>query len=362
MTHMRKRIIPLLTAGCMILFVYGCGRKEADTSRTTVIPETERIELTVIPIDDRPDADTSDADPNASDADMTNSDALGGSALSFADLNKLCFRFSSGAGAWQTTLSICADGSFAGEYLDADMGSTGDGYPGGTNYQCVFSGQFSQPIKINDYTYSMQILSMTYAKEPGTSEIRDDILYKYSTAYGLDDAETILIYLPGAPLAELPEGFRSWVGYYYLENTTDTELPFYGLYNEADADGFSSYDLVESRKDHIAYVEEQAALLEDSLEHGTPSQTEYTQLSSNLYEMWDVALNAIWSDLRQINDAQTMRALTNEQLEWIAMKKQAVEEAGAEYECGTMQSFVMNMKAAELTKLRVYELMALLES
>lgn len=360
---MKKRIVTLLTAGCMILSVCGCGQNETDPSHTTVIPETEHIELTIIPINDGADTEDSDGTNNGtSNADGAIDDAADGTTLPFTEFHKLNFMFCSGAGAWQTNLSIRADGSFAGEYLDADMGSIGDGYPRGTNYQCVFNGQFSQPVKINDYTYSMQILSMTYSKDPGTSEIRDGILYKYSTAYGLDGAEAILIYLPGAPLAELPEGFRSWVGYYYLENTTDTELPFYGLYNEAEAEGFSSYDLVENRKDHIAYVEEAAAILEDSIEHDALCQAEYNLKSAQLYQSWDSALNAIWGDLRQITDAETMRALTDEQLAWIAMKEQAVSEAGAEYEGGSIQPFIMNMKAAELTKLRVYELMALLES
>lgn len=46
--------------------------------------------------------------------------------------------------------------------------------------------------------------------------------------------------MPGAPIAELPEGFRSWVGYYNLHDITDTGLPYYGLYNETQECGFSS--------------------------------------------------------------------------------------------------------------------------
>ena len=50
---------------------------------------------------------------------------------------------------------------------------------------------------------------MDYEKEPGTEEIIDGILYRYSDVYGLEDAEDILIYLPGAPLEKLPQEFRS---------------------------------------------------------------------------------------------------------------------------------------------------------
>ena len=36
-------------------------------------------------------------------------------------------------------------------------GDSGDGYPNGTLYYCDFYGKFTQPEKINDYTYEMQL-------------------------------------------------------------------------------------------------------------------------------------------------------------------------------------------------------------
>ena len=51
----------------------------------------------------------------------------------------------------------------------------------------------------------MKIEEIGYENEVGTEEIKDEILYCYSTAYGLDEAEEILIFLPGAPFRELPE-------------------------------------------------------------------------------------------------------------------------------------------------------------
>ena len=55
-----------------------------------------------------------------------------------------------------------------------------------------------------------------------------------------------------------------------------------------------------------------------------------------------------------------MDALTVEEREWIALKEQAVADAGAAYEGGSMQTMIMNQKAAEMTKERVYELLELL--
>lgn len=367
---MRKRFMTLLTAGCVVCSACGCANQEPDKSGISVtpiiveditgqemgFPNTDTADLD----ENHDEAHLNGTDQNESSADNTNPDAAHSNetsdrkeVLPFSDLKYLEFWFSSGAGGWATQMSIRPDGSFAGLYMDGDVGTT---------YQCTFSGQFSQPEKVNDYTYSMHILSMTYEQEPGTSETKDGILYQYTTPYGLDEAETLLIYLPGAPLAELPEEYRSWVGYYYLENTTDTVLPYYGLYNEAKQAGFSSYALADSLKNNLAYIEEQAAEIEDSIEHdATLSQAELNVKSAELYELWDSMLNIIWRGLKRACDSETMRALTDEQLAWISQKEQEIDAAGAEYEGGSLQPLVRNRKAAELTKTRVYELLALLE-
>lgn len=54
--------------------------------------------------------------------------------------------------------------------------------------------------------------------------------------------------------------------------------------------------------------------------------------------------------------AEEMAVLTEEELRWIADKEAAVQEAGAEFEGGSMQPLIMNQKAAALTSDRVYEL------
>lgn len=159
------------------------------------------------------------------------------SSCSFADFSNIRFCFSSGAGAWSTILDIAADGSFSGEYQDGNMGERNENYPNGEQDRCDFSGKFTEPEKINAYTYSMKIMELSYEKEPGTEEIKDGILYRYSDAYGLAGAENILIYLPGTPVAELPEEFRKWA--YYPDLSAN--LPLYGLYNETQGYGFSSY-------------------------------------------------------------------------------------------------------------------------
>lgn len=294
-------------------------------------------------------------EPNAEVSDAPEAEP----GFSFAELQNYEFYFSSGAGAWATTMMIDSDGGFAGEYYDSDMGVTGDGYPSGTQYYCAFQGQFTPPVKINEYTYSTQISAIRYENEVGTEEIRDGIRYIYTDAYGLEDAEDILIYLPGAPLAELPQEYRSWVGYYDLSYTEETELPFCGLYNEAAECGFSGYDIVASLKKRLASTEEQAAIAENLLKEENLTQAELNAKAQELYELWDSLLNQQWAVLKKTLDAEAMRALTAEELEWIAWKEAAVEEAGADAEGGSIYPLVTNSKAAELTRDRVYELMEL---
>ena len=281
-------------------------------------------------------------------------------AFSFGDLQGQEFIFSSGAGGWGTWMMVRADGSFSGRYLDSDN-MVGEGYPNGQMAWSDFSGQFAEPVKVDDHTYSMEIAQLEYAEEIGKEEIKDGILYKYTDAYGLDGAKEILVHLPGTPLETLSEEVRSWIGYYDLSAATDKELSFYVLENEAQGYGFKGYDLAAGIRDNIARTEEQAALLEASLRNDPLSQMELTEKTNELYILWDSVLNTTWQDLKKLLDEDTMAVLTVEEREWIKAKEKAVADAGAEFAGGSMQAMVMDDKAAEMTKARVYELLELLD-
>lgn len=56
-----------------------------------------------------------------------------------------------------------------------------------------------------------------------------------------------------------------------------------------------------------------------------------------------------------------MTQLEAEQQNWLAQKETAVQAAGAEVEGGSMYALVENLKAAEITQERVYELMEYLQ-
>lgn len=284
-----------------------------------------------------------------------------GSRFSFADLSKVEFIFCSGAGGWQTSLTIKEDGSFSGLFFDGNLGDIGEGYPNGSVLWSEFDGSFTQPVQTDAYTYSMQIAELEYQEPIGKEEIREEIRYCYADAYGLSDTRTVRIHLPGTPLEEIPEEARRWVGYYDLSQLTGETLPFYVLENEEHQYSFRGYDMVEELKKTIAYTESQAAEQEELIQKEALSQAELTEKTGYLYDLWDQALNSTWDVLKKTLDPETMEVLTVEERRWIEQKEAAVAEAGAEFEGGSMQPMIMNDKAAELTKARLYELLKLLK-
>ena len=109
-------------------------------------------------------------------------DKVSAEGFSFADVADREFYFSSGAGAWYTVLYIHEDGSFDGHYEDTNLGDMGDNY-NGTIYYSDFTGQFTEPEKVDDTTYRFRIQSIEYPLGFG-EEIKDGVRYSYTGEYG----------------------------------------------------------------------------------------------------------------------------------------------------------------------------------
>ena len=150
------------------------------------------------------------------------------------------FIFSSGAGGWQTTLVISKDGSFSGRYMDSDMGDIGPQYPNGTEYDCVFSGQFQVIAQVSQFEYTLTLVTLTQEGTPDDVSYSDGIRHIIATPYGFDDAQNFSLYRPGRPLADLPEAFIGWLTGPEVLSTDATTLPFWGLYNIGGEEGFYS--------------------------------------------------------------------------------------------------------------------------
>lgn len=156
----------------------------------------------------------------------------------FQELEGKTFMFSSGVGGWHTELTFGANGSFQGLYIDSEMGDSADAYPGGTVYECSFSGNFVDAVQLDNETYSMHIGALSYDKQPGTQEIRDGMRYLYSEPYGMEDADLFYIYLPGRYTGDLPQEFLEWVSMPNAWSDVPAVLPMWGLYNEGGKAGF----------------------------------------------------------------------------------------------------------------------------
>lgn len=154
--------------------------------------------------------------------------------------------FSSGAGAWRTTLLLNADGSFTGQYSDSDMGDAGEGYPNGTLYLCTFSGRFEiQPTDENGVT-PLRLAELTREDEVGRIEFRDGIRCIYSEPIGLyvyeEDrlAEMLRFYTPDTPVAELSEEMLYFWPFCFSEAPPDT-LESFALWSPESGSAFFTY-------------------------------------------------------------------------------------------------------------------------
>lgn len=361
---LRKLMLMLGLSGILAATITACGNKET-SGNTSDVRETDSKS--------KKDLESKKTDTNQKslfeDEDMEEPEEA---EFSYEDLEDVEFWFASGAGAWSTVLEIESDGSFFGTYVDSDMGTTGENNPNGTRYVSNFYGKFGVLEKVNDYTYCAKIERLKTEEEPGSEEYEDGVKYVYSEPYGIDGAEEIIFYLKGAPVDELPEGYLSWARCIKSNIDEETELPVYGLYNEAEENGFVgenvySYDDVEEIEDNLSemeeeleYVEQRAREIEDRLNRAS-TQLELNEGTAELYELWDDELNEIWARLKETLDEDTMKKLTQEERQWITEKEAAIKEARAECEGGSMQAMVENQTGADLTRERVYELANMLE-
>ncbi|CAI3300107.1 hypothetical protein [Enterococcus cecorum] len=144
------------------------------------------------------------------------------------------FVFSSGSGGWGSSLSIGAKGTFSGDYHDSDMGSTGPGYPGGTVSESKVSGQFTRAHQVSPTLYEVYLENLQYEKPVGSSEIKDNVKYEYTEAYGISKNTRMAIYLPGTLISSMPEELRLY-SYGLIPEDSQT-LPVYVI--QGDMEGF----------------------------------------------------------------------------------------------------------------------------
>lgn len=126
---------------------------------------------------------------------------------------------------------------------------------------------------------------------------------------------------------------------------------------QIDETGMEDSPLKQRALAEVQDVQNYVSELENSLKTESMSQAEMNQYSGQIFQAWDDELNILWGYLKETLPAEEMEILKQEELEWISYKEGEVNNAGKEFEGGSMRPMVETTKAAELTKKRVYELL-----
>ena len=147
------------------------------------------------------------------------------------------FDFTSGVGAWYTELNFKEDGAFTGSYHDSEMGETGEDYPNGTVYTCLFHGRLSAAEQLSDTAWLLKVEENRISGGQALKIIEDGIRFVLSKPYGLENATEVILYLPGMPVADLPEGFLIWSHLDEIDPGAEV-IPYYAIWNEAEEAGF----------------------------------------------------------------------------------------------------------------------------
>lgn len=134
-----------------------------------------------------------------------------------------------------------------------------------------------------------------------------------------------------------------------------------GCKSEASQDIPPSYDISKA-DEYMVSVAEESDRIKNYLKDKAITQTDMNEKSQELYQLWDSALNYLWSELKTHLPEEEFASLQGEQIAWIAAKEAAAEEAGKGFEGGSIYPLLVNSEAARLTEARAYELYTLLEA
>ncbi|RKI69400.1 hypothetical protein D7V91_05910 [bacterium 1xD42-67] len=184
----------------------------------------------------------------AAPADWTPPAAVPGTGLPIDGPIELTFF--SGAGAWRIELTLAPDGSFTGDYCDADMD---------VHYVCQFHGRFKDIAQVSDASWYMILeeLVLDTGRPVGEEWDEGGIHYISSDPYGFDDVDgplppgaAFLFYAPGAqghaPGTELygAGDFWTWqpIGSRNPLHVASQTLGRYGLHSLETGYGFFTWD------------------------------------------------------------------------------------------------------------------------
>ena len=137
-----------------------------------------------------------------------------------------------------------------------------------------------------------------------------------------------------------------------LENcTSDNNHTAFSGWNESSA-APDKDSILADYKEAIQKQEDIESKLGDSL---LPQQS-LNQLAYEEYELWDNLLNRMWTYLNDDLSESEMNKLLEEERAWLKEKENAMKDAGADFEGGSMQPLVEYSTGATYTRKRVDDL------
>jgi uncharacterized protein YecT (DUF1311 family) len=295
---------------------------------------------------------------NDATGETENSGAATDESSLFDILSQYDYAFLSGAGGWSTGFNVEKDGYFHGTYHDSDMGSTGDGYENGTMYYSAFSGHFSEPVQVDEHSYEMAILDISYEDEIDTEEIKNNMKYIYTDAYGLVGTEQFLVYLPGTPVDVFSEEVAWWLSMWFGD---DTMLQSPVIVNVDQEEGIYSYErqTAAEEAEDIYSTYYHAYLSKTDEFTAVVTTVEMETIADESFSIADECLNELWNLVKYNTDEARFAEILEEQRVWLAERDAAAEQSMEE--AGTMAAVEGPLTKAYMTWDRCETLLGYIE-
>ena len=153
------------------------------------------------------------------------------------ELEGKLFTFTSGAGAWSTTLAFDADGSFGGMFSDGELGDTGEGYEDGSIYGCSFSGTVALVGMTDEHTAQLKVTSLTLDEGQVPEAIEDGVRYVTTDPYGIAEGDDLEFFREGRTTSDLDEELVYWL-HLNMEGTMAETLPYDAIRDVTQETGF----------------------------------------------------------------------------------------------------------------------------
>jgi uncharacterized protein YecT (DUF1311 family) len=117
---------------------------------------------------------------------------------------------------------------------------------------------------------------------------------------------------------------------------------------------------IEGRREELQgrldYIQKQLDALPEKKDSDAGTTIAMRSYYGKCYDMYDKALNEIYSLLKEKLSQDTMKSLQNEEAKWVQQKEETAKNAAGEFKGGTFEPVAYNVSLYESTRHRCYEL------